>query len=58
MRKSNFNNGIRLQVEVVKPHQVRVKSYTRVRNGKVEKVQSYLRRVETANEVTIRISSR
>ena len=37
--------GITLHIEVRMPILIKVKGYTRVRNGKVEKVNSYYRRV-------------
>ena len=37
--------GIALHIEVRMPILIKVKGYTRVRNGKVEKVNSYYRRV-------------
>lgn len=38
-------SGISILIEVRMPILIKIKGYTRVRNGKVEKVNSYYRRV-------------
>ena len=44
-RKESISHGISILIEVRMPILIKVKGYTRVRNGKVEKVSSYYRRV-------------
>ncbi len=44
-RKESRSQGISILIEVRMPILIKVKGYTRVRNGKVEKVNSYYRRV-------------
>ena len=43
--KDHSYAGITILIEVRMPILIKVKGYTRVRNGKVEKVNSYYRRV-------------
>lgn len=45
LKKGHLNAGILILIEIGLPVLIKVKGYTRVRNGKVEKVHSYYRRV-------------
>ena len=44
-QKEHFYDGIRMLIEVRIPILIKVKGYTWIRYGKVEKVHSYYRRV-------------
>ena len=45
-KKERFYAGIMMFIEVRMPILIKVKGYTRVRNGKIEKVHSYYRIVK------------